>query len=331
MKLLLKSFIILFISFTAIAQEDILPTMAAIKNSITVSGFSGGAYMANQFHVAFSSITTGAGIIAGGHYYCAEGDANKATSQCMKGTSFVDHNKGVTFAQNEYQKGRIDNPDNLKDDSIYLFSGAKDSIVSPRSVLELKNFYLTFLDSQDQIQEEFGLQAAHGFPTLSYGHPCGQSGFFNSPWILNCQYDAAKNILQTLYGPLHPPKEFKKENLIRFDQREFSSSASALADQGHVYIPTSCQQGGCWVHIAFHGCDQDPLSVGEAFTIESGYNRWAESNHLIILYPATKKSYFNPSNPLGCFDWWGYSGPDFHVRSAPQMSAILKMAQRLWE
>jgi hypothetical protein len=28
---------------------------------------------------------------------------------------------------------------------------------------------------------------------------------------------------------------------------------------------------------------------------------------MVILYPQAKKSTLAPSNPNGCFDWWGYS------------------------
>jgi len=37
---------------------------------MAVVGLSAGAFFAAQFHVAFSSELIGAGIIAGGPYYC---------------------------------------------------------------------------------------------------------------------------------------------------------------------------------------------------------------------------------------------------------------------
>src|SRR5919112_3925315 len=42
------------------------------RSSITVSGLSSGAFFAHQFHVAYSSLVKGAGIVAGGPYACAE-------------------------------------------------------------------------------------------------------------------------------------------------------------------------------------------------------------------------------------------------------------------
>ena len=43
--------------------------------SVTVSGISSGAFFAHQFHVAYSSIAVGAGILAAGPFYCAKGRA----------------------------------------------------------------------------------------------------------------------------------------------------------------------------------------------------------------------------------------------------------------
>src|SRR5687767_11315402 len=39
---------------------------------VTVSGLSSGAFFAHQFHVAYSSLVEGAGLIAGGPYGCVE-------------------------------------------------------------------------------------------------------------------------------------------------------------------------------------------------------------------------------------------------------------------
>ena len=39
---------------------------------VTVSGISSGAFFAHQFHVAYSGLVKGAGMVAGGLYACAE-------------------------------------------------------------------------------------------------------------------------------------------------------------------------------------------------------------------------------------------------------------------
>ena len=54
----------------------------------------------------------------------------------------------------------------------------------------------------------------------------------------------------------------------------------------------------------------------------------ADTNHLVILYPQAIASVI-PANPEGCWDWWGYDGPNFAVKSAPQMVAIMNMVHAL--
>src|SRR3954467_11878831 len=57
-------------------QNVSVEPLAAYKTlepgSVTVSGISSGAFFAHQFHVAYSSLVTGAGIVAGGPYGCAD-------------------------------------------------------------------------------------------------------------------------------------------------------------------------------------------------------------------------------------------------------------------
>lgn len=43
-------------------------------NGTTVSGISSGAFFSVQMQVAYSSLIAGAGVIAGGPYYCAQGN-----------------------------------------------------------------------------------------------------------------------------------------------------------------------------------------------------------------------------------------------------------------
>jgi poly(3-hydroxybutyrate) depolymerase len=92
------------------------------------------------------------------------------------------------------------------------------------------------------------------------------------------------------------------------------------------------------VHVAIHGCRQSANAVGVAFVREAGYNRWAESNHLIVLYPQTIWRYGFGGwpvsfvlNPNGCWDWWGYTGPVYHTRNDAQIRAIQAMVHRLGE
>ncbi|MDR0997242.1 MAG: poly(3-hydroxybutyrate) depolymerase, partial [Zoogloeaceae bacterium] len=67
-------------------------------------------------------------------------------------------------------------------------------------------------------------------------------------------------------------------------------------------------------------------TIGDKFITEAGYNAWADSNRLIVLYPQTRQI---PNNPNSCWDWWGYSSYRYHVKDAPQIEAIQAMIERL--
>ena len=46
--------------------------------------------------------------------------------------------------------------------------------------------------------------------------------------------------------------------------------------------------------------------IGEQFVVHSGYLGVAEANNIIVIFPQIKKSLMLPTNPNGCYDWWGY-------------------------
>ena len=56
--------------------QKLQPVPNLDRNAITVSGLSSGGFMAHQFHIAFSKLVTGAGIIAGGPFRCVETISN---------------------------------------------------------------------------------------------------------------------------------------------------------------------------------------------------------------------------------------------------------------
>jgi hypothetical protein len=86
------------------------------------------------------------------------------------------------------------------------------------------------------------------------------------------------------------------------------------------------------VHIALHGCKQNADTIGDRYIRHAGYNEWADTNHLIILYPQTitgNPAEFEPLNPFGCWDWWGYTNFNYAVKAGRQISTIKAMLDRL--
>jgi poly(3-hydroxybutyrate) depolymerase len=125
--------------------------------------------------------------------------------------------------------------------------------------------------------------------------------------------------------------------LLAFDQNEFviakefaNAKAVSMAAEGYAYVPKSCATERCRVHVAFHGCRQGIEAVGDAFVRNAGYNRWADTNRLIILYPQAVARYvWWRFNPRGCWDWWGYTGQAYATKQGAQMRVVLDMVERL--
>jgi len=188
-------------------------------------------------------------------------------------------------------------------------------------------------DPSTQLKGVFNQTGEHAFLTLHDGSECT---YFGKPFINKCEYDAAGELLQHLYngGLVEPTDEIgdglSVGEIVTFDQSPFVDEPytllmAALNDVGFLYVPDSCQNSSgpaCGVHVAFHGCEQTVWDIGERFPLETGYNRWAAANNLIVLYPQARRTSLNPK---GCWDWWGYTGLDFASKLGVQMQAVHRM------
>ena len=80
------------------------------------------------------------------------------------------------------------------------------------------------------------------------------------------------------------------------------------------------------MHVALRGCLQSTFLVQKCFIEDAGYNNWAETNRIVILYPSAMSGVGNPN---GCWDWYGFTGKDYAVKSSKQMTVLMKMIDRL--
>jgi len=293
-------------------------------SDVTVSGLSAGAYMAVQFHVAFSATVRGAASIAGGPYYCARGSVSVALTTCMTTPGGV--NLGALYDATDgfAAEGAIDDPAHLQGAPVYLFAGTRDTTVDPQLSHLLEEYYTHYGAVP---LAEYGIAAGHAHITDDFGNACSTS---DSPYINDCGYDAAGQLLAHVRGrPLAPRQAVVPEHLLTFDQAEFGGRS--LDGTGFVYVPAACQAGGaapCGVHIAFHGCLQARSNIGDVYAERAGYNAWAEANQLIVLYPQAIADVLL-GNPNACFDWWGYADRDYAVQAGSQMAAVRAMLERL--
>lgn len=303
----------------------------------SVSGISSGGYMAQQFHVAYSGTLRGAGIVAGGPYYCAKGNVATALTDCTTPTALdpPDVNYSIRATEAFAAQAAIDAPGNLASARVWLFSGTNDQTVYPIVMDRLFQYYEHYVPDANIFFEK-RVPAAHSMVTNDYGFPCDHQGDANNPaddFINNCNYDAAGLLLQHIYGPLNPPAATLTGTLVEFPQDEFIADpvAHSMNPTGFAFVPAACDDGApCRVHVAFHGCLQYPDRIGDAYVRHAGYNQWADSNRIIVLYPqATASSTATAFNPKGCWDWWGYDDPNYATRNGRQMHAIKLMLDRI--
>ena len=287
-----------------------------LTHPVTVSGLSSGAYMAIQTHLALDRVT-GIGVVAGGPYHCAADSVGNALGRCMSGED-LDIAPLISFAKEAAASGSIAPLEYLRDARVWLFHSNRDAVVQPGVLTALTGFYREFVPA-DQISVIDSVEAAHGWPTLEAGGECLE---ISGDFINACDFDAAGSLLNHLYENLNPRvAPFAKENLLSMELSGYFESGSSVADMGYLYVPETCRESdsGCRLHIAYHGCRQGAEFVGDRFAANSGLNEWATQNQLVIVYPQIRSSMMNP---LGCWDWWGYTGSQYDQKSGKQISGI---------
>ena len=322
---------------------------------VTVSGLSSGGYMAVQLGVAYSRVFSAVGVVAAGPYGCAStdrglsGNVNRAVGPCMAGgytwiqkwqcwtfwascpgADGPDASASIALARSSAARHVIDPISQLARQRVFLLSGKKDTTVHPKVVDALEGFYAAFVPASNMKHERLD-QAAHTFPTDGFprGNDCALAA---PPYVSDCKYDGAKQLLSHAYGPLHPRNDgAAKGSLLEFDQTSFvpGGTGAGMADRGYIYVPSACTGtpgAACALHVALHGCKQSAAEVGKDFVEGAGYNRWADTNAIVVLYPQVSTS---RDNPQTCWDWWGYTGSAWHEKRAPQMATIVAMVNRL--
>lgn len=316
-----------------------LPAMHADPDKVSVSGLSSGAYMAGQYSVAYASSIMGAGMVAGGPYNCGANNPGTFAHACLKGTPSADSawKSALTFAENDV----TDPVEALKHQRIYIFGGRKDDVVKPPVVRALRDFYRKAKVPTANILSVTTMPAGHAFIAPAFGNACGTD---DAPYIEHCAvagkaYDQPYEILNHIYALKQPAAPTLSSAPVPFDQSAYAKPDALMAKQGWVYIPATCRDAGtrCAVHVVFHGCIQSTETVGDDVYADVGYNRWADGNGIILLYPQVDKT--SVRNENGCWDWYGYTtgsllmplGLSSALRSAPQMRAIKAMVDRLLE
>lgn len=354
-KTLLVATTLIFPAFPSFAVDPPLRALKADPTKTSVSGLSSGAAMAVQYEVAFSGSTLGIGVVAGVPYDCARVNFGGPVT-CMQGLPLefptLASDYEAILASNSYAaakifelEGKIDQTKNLASHKVYLFSGKEDIVVKQTAMNAVYDFYKLAEVPQANLVYVNTFDAAHGFISPTFGNLCFVTYW---PFINECMqegkpYDQPWAILSHIYGQLGAKAASLSARPIAFDQREFAPKDTGMDDTGYIYIPSSCQNAAantCKLHIVFHGCSQgaNVKHVDHDVFTKVGYNEWADSNNIIVLYPQLSDptmglltfSGLNTTLSLpACWDWVGYTGPDFQIKTGKQLSAVRAMVARL--
>jgi poly(3-hydroxybutyrate) depolymerase len=299
---------------------------------ISVSGLSSGAYMAMQFHLAFSEKVIGSGLIAGGPYFCAQGNISTALQNCVANPDATIDLTALAVTIEDYQQsGKLADSKFNQNDKVWLLHGTLDTringVVADQLAVQTKTLF-----APKNVEYVNDQAFAHVMPTLGSGASCEESA---SPFIGDCSYDAAGELLNHI-AKLPMPRSTKSietlsQQLLSFKQGDYAGEHSeTLGESAFLFVPQSCKDDiNCDIHISFHGCNQNAEAVGDEYAKNSGFNAWADTNNLIVLYPQTKKSAFMPLNPQACWDWWGYTGENYANKDGKQMQAVMALVDSI--
>ncbi|PKX93372.1 putative polyhydroxybutyrate depolymerase [Aspergillus novofumigatus IBT 16806] len=323
-------------SGAACASAAALGAYNVDPNSISLSGLSSGGFMSAQLGVAYSdTFKAGFGVFAGDRTIALA--ASRQYTTCM-----YNQNPSITgpIANMKTWSGNKINPvSNLQSRRIYMWTGTADTTVGPNVMSQLKAQLANF-DATDNVSYITTSGAVHTFPTdfdASGDNSCSSSG---SPYISNCQYDGAGAVLKWMYGTLNARNTGTLSGSIVSFSQTGEYGASGMDTTGYLYVPKACQSGSstvCKLHVALHGCLQSYSMIGSKFISNTGYNMWADTNNIIILYPqAVADSSMHTiwtgmqlPNPNGCWDWVGWYGANADQVGGVQMAAIVNQVARI--
>lgn len=312
---------LLLVSSTLSAEPAVSANIDA--NRITVSGVSAGGQMAHQLHISYSDIFSGVGIIASGPFGCADGSLSTAMARCMgKADDGLPVDELIASINTAAGQGKTAGPKNLSNDPVWLFHGTQDTTVAAVVSDATELLYVEFVPAA-QIKYVKDIEAGHNFPAKGKGSACTA---MQAPFVGDCDYDAAGELLQHLYPGLEQPKS-ELETALQTTQLPGATEAG-LSETAYLFVPGACDNGekSCALHLVLHGCAQSAVTVGTGFIEQSGYLPWAEANDIVLAFPQVVAGM---TNPYACWDWWGYTGPEYRWRNGKQMLVLTEWIKSL--
>jgi hypothetical protein len=170
---------------------------------------------------SYSGSIVGAGIVAGGPYYCAANNVLYAAI-CMGQVPLLSPNPSLMAnAAREFAGAHLIDPlSNMAERRIYVFSGTDDSIVRQVAVDATMAFFEQVGVMKHNLKYVNKVAAGHAVITPGYGNDCASNA---APYISHCSvgsdgYDQAGVMLEHIYGTLKPLHRHGLQQLGRQQQ-----------------------------------------------------------------------------------------------------------------
>ena len=76
-----------------------------------------------------------------------------------------------------------------------------------------------------------------------------------------------------------------------------------------------------------HGCSVN--NYYDEAVHELSFNRWAETNRMVVLYPRMAEHGTTTQEKIGCWDAYAQTSPKYDTKEGIQMIAIREMIRRV--
>lgn len=303
----------------------------------------------------------------------------QAVSECMLNPDNTKIN--YSYIKKNVGKNLIDHTDHIKDQKVLIFHGKKDSVLDSKMQNKLISFYQHFNLPKENLRVIKG-KGSHNFPiSEKKGIDCNKE---DVPYLGNCQYDLAFEILSHLDQISNEKNEINENNLFMIDQtltnenkvremKKFKQPTASIAPYGYLYASDECLNNprSCKLHVALHGCKMSDsyndefqqsyqtqvqntkdlhvkknalnkllgkVSIEDKtnrygllkFVLDSDFLKYAEKNHLILLFPQTwitEKNY--PYNPKGCWDWFGWTNDKYATNDGIETKWMIEWIKKV--
>jgi hypothetical protein len=183
----------------------------------------------------------------------------------------------------------------LRDDRVWLFSGGKDTVVDSTVMERLAAFYGQWI-APSAIRFVQLPEAGHAMISIvdPQANACSSE---QTPFINRCGElrRGRRDAPATCLAPCSRQRRPLSGEMLRFDQSAVRRRQSRSTPDWQTPLTLSCRRPATAMPAgymsSFMAVVRRTAQIGRRFVDGAGYNRWADSNRIIVLYPQVQPRY----------------------------------------